>query len=71
MEKEVGVRAVPGEQRKSNPDPAVPSLRRIETLGAVLFTLPLVPKNYSLPLRIAAIRRGLRRPCITATIRSA
>src|ERR1035441_3718659 len=29
---------------------------------------PLVPGNYFLPLRIAAIRRGLRRPCSTATI---
>ena len=24
-------------------------------------------RRYSLPLRIAAIKRGLRRPCITAT----
>jgi hypothetical protein len=31
---------------------------------------PFRERLYSLPLRIAAIRRGLRRPCITATTHS-
>ena len=41
--------------------------KRIDSFSAFSQRTVFGTRRYSLPLRIAAIKRGLRRPCITAT----